>query len=336
MMGTTEEKTIVNSILIKLLPIYKCFIRRNLPTDLIIIDKLFESISVTLSSSIPNNNPQVGNESMEPYLNDLIEMFYALNENSWRRFAFETCRQILIIWWKNDKFKPVLQNLFIFSNQNAMKLMQKDMQWFHEHTDVVEQYCTCLAKLLKSKYYDLFEKLDQEAFTYLLRFAQLGLQLPEQYTLRAVSTFIEEFIKFTKTKNYLIDFVEKNSIHLFQVVLIGISGALPRHLVDILASVYYIFVKEYPQLTNNMLNSILIKADFQPFLPPPNLSQANPAPNTPNIKSFLTKEQKQAFIKALFMDSTNKRKFKEIVMEFSLLCRGLINTQYAKETHHKF
>jgi len=28
-----------------------------------------------------------------------------------------------------------------------MKLMQKDMQWFHEHTDVVEQYCTCLAKV---------------------------------------------------------------------------------------------------------------------------------------------------------------------------------------------
>lgn len=98
--------------------------------------------------------------------------------------------------------------------------MQKDMNWFHEHTDVVEQYCTCLAKLLKSKYYDLFEKLDSEAMVYLLRFAQLGLQLPEQYTLRAVATFIEEFIKFTKSKSHLIEFVEKNSIHLIQVVLI--------------------------------------------------------------------------------------------------------------------
>lgn len=125
---------------------------------------------MTLSSSMSKVTPQAGNEPMEQYLNDLIEMFYALNENAWRRFAFEVCRQILIIWWRVDKYKPVLQNLFLFSNQNAMKLMQKDMTWFHEHTDVVEQYCTCLAKLLKQKYYDLFEKLPADSFLYLIRF----------------------------------------------------------------------------------------------------------------------------------------------------------------------
>ena len=41
-----------------------------------------------------SSQPQIGNESMEQYLNDLIEMFYALNENAWRRFAFEVCRQV--------------------------------------------------------------------------------------------------------------------------------------------------------------------------------------------------------------------------------------------------
>jgi len=92
--GTHEEKLMVNSVLIKLLPIYKQIIQRNLSTDIMIIDKLFESISVTLSSSIPNNNPQLGNENMEPYLNEMIGMFYALNENAWRRYSFETCRQV--------------------------------------------------------------------------------------------------------------------------------------------------------------------------------------------------------------------------------------------------
>lgn len=94
MVGSHDEKAIVNSILIKLLPTYKQIITRNLPTDLSVIDKLFESISVTLSSSISNSDPQAGNESIEPYLNDLIGMFYALNENSWRRYSFETCRQV--------------------------------------------------------------------------------------------------------------------------------------------------------------------------------------------------------------------------------------------------
>lgn len=94
MVGSHDEKAIVNSILIKLLPTYKQIITRNLPTDLSVIDKLFESISVTLSSSISNSDPQAGNESIEPYLNDLIGMFYALNENSWRRYSFEACRQV--------------------------------------------------------------------------------------------------------------------------------------------------------------------------------------------------------------------------------------------------
>lgn len=126
--SSNDEKAIVNSLLIKLIPIYKQIITRNLATDLVIIDKLFESISVTLSSNIACTNPQPENEISEAILNELIQMFYILNENSWRKYAYEVCRQILIIWWKNDKYKNNLANLFLFSYQNAMKLMTKGKQ----------------------------------------------------------------------------------------------------------------------------------------------------------------------------------------------------------------
>jgi uncharacterized membrane protein YheB (UPF0754 family) len=146
-------------------------------------------------------------------------MFYMLNENSWKRYAHEVCRQLIIIYWKNDKYKAILENLFLYSYQNTMKLTLRDMNYFHEHTDVVEQYCTCLAKILKSKYYDLFEKLNMENLNYLIKFAQLALQLPEQYTLRAVATFVEEFIKFTKTKNYLVELIQQNAFSLIEVII---------------------------------------------------------------------------------------------------------------------
>ena len=42
--SSNDERAIVNSLLIKLIPIYKQIISRNLPNDLIIVDKLFESI----------------------------------------------------------------------------------------------------------------------------------------------------------------------------------------------------------------------------------------------------------------------------------------------------
>ena len=157
---------------------------------------------------------------MECLLNELVEMFYMLNENSWKRYAYEVCRQLIIIYWKNDKYKMMLENLFIYSYQNTMKLTQRDMNWFHDHTDIVEQYCACLAKILKSKYYDLFEKLNMENLSYLIKFAQLGLQLPEQYTLRAVAMFLEEFIKFTKTKNYLVELIQQNAFGLIEVVIL--------------------------------------------------------------------------------------------------------------------
>lgn len=72
----------------------------------------------------------------------------------------------------------------------------------------------------------------------------------------------------------------------------GISGALPRHLVDILSGILFTFVKEYPQLTNSVLHQILIKSDFQPFL----ITQPT-AESQPN--SQLTREQKASFIKSV-------------------------------------
>lgn len=88
------EKDIVNSILIKLMPIYKQLAGR---TDALIIDKLFESISVILASNIASTNANdLTRESptADCILNSLVEMFYCLNESSWRRFAYEVCRQV--------------------------------------------------------------------------------------------------------------------------------------------------------------------------------------------------------------------------------------------------
>jgi hypothetical protein len=63
-------------------------------------------------------------------------------------------------------------------------------------------------------------------------------------------------------------------------------------------------MKEYPQMTNTILNQILIKSDFQPpqFVNPQlqqqqQQSQANAAANSISIS--LTKEQKAGFIKSL-------------------------------------
>jgi hypothetical protein len=94
---TNNELTIVYSILVKMMPVYKVFINRNLPNDLVIIDKIFESISVVLSSSISSSSGASffnNNETLDAVVNDLMQIFFTLNENAWRRFAYEVCRQV--------------------------------------------------------------------------------------------------------------------------------------------------------------------------------------------------------------------------------------------------
>ena len=95
--SANNELTIAYSILIKVVPIYKVFINRNLPNDLVIVNKIFESISVVLSSSISSSNSSFfnNNETIDLIINDLVQMFFALNENAWGRYVYEVCRQVI-------------------------------------------------------------------------------------------------------------------------------------------------------------------------------------------------------------------------------------------------
>jgi hypothetical protein len=133
--------------------------------------------------------------------------------------------------------------------------------------------------------------------------------------------------------------MQQNAFSIIQITVIGISGGLPRHLVDILAGILYVFTREYPQLTNIMLNQFLINMDFQPNVPIQShqqQQQQNEPQSNNLITTSLTKEQKLIFIRSVVNESNNKRKFKDTVNEFSLACRGLANTQYGKETSSKY
>ena len=80
----------------------------------------------------------------------------------------------------------------------------------------------------------------------------------------------------------------------------GISGGLPRHLVEILASALYAFNREYPQLMNAILQQILINMNFQPHLTSAALaSGAKLSDGNAQQQQLLSKEQKTIFIRSV-------------------------------------
>jgi hypothetical protein len=73
--------------------------------------------------------------------------------------------------------------------------------------------------------------------------------------------------------------------------------------VDILSGILFAYIKEYPQLTVELLNQLLVRSDFQPFslqnlqTQTESTAAAAAAATAPTV--LLSKEQKSAFIGAI-------------------------------------
>ena len=137
----------------------------------------------------------------------------------------------------------------------------------------------------------------------------VGLKLPENPTVKASTGFLTEFVAQSSSggiglcQRVLAD----QGLGILEVTLAGIAGEAPRTLNDALADVVFAFARNQVEMTRRWLETLLIER--QGF---------------PNPK--VTRQQKEHFMKMVF--KSNKRRVKEIVKEFSLICRGLVDTEY--------
>uniref|UniRef100_A0A4W6D1U2 Importin-13 n=1 Tax=Lates calcarifer TaxID=8187 RepID=A0A4W6D1U2_LATCA len=105
--------------------------------------------------------------------------------------------------------------------------------------------------------------------------------------------------------------VQEEGKLLVQAVLEGIGGGASRSLMDQFAEVLFSLNKHCFSLL-----AVWLKEALQP-------------PGFPS--SRVTAEQKDNFSQQILRERVNKRRVKDIVKEFTLLCRGLHGTEYAAE-----
>ncbi|KAG9350967.1 hypothetical protein JZ751_024856 [Albula glossodonta] len=105
--------------------------------------------------------------------------------------------------------------------------------------------------------------------------------------------------------------VQEDGKLLLQAVLEAIGGQSSRSLMDQFADVLFSLNKHCFALLTVWLKEVL-----QP-------------PGFPS--SRVSAEQKETFSQQILRERVNKRRVKEIVKEFTLLCRGLHGTEYAAE-----
>ncbi|XP_077816465.1 importin-13 isoform X2 [Macaca mulatta] len=165
------------------------------------------------------------------------------------------------------------------------------------------------SKALKRKP-DLFlcERLDVKA---VFQCAVLALKFPEAPTVKASCGFFTELLPRCGEVESVGKVVQEDGRMLLIAVLEAIGGQASRSLMDCFADILFALNKHCFSLL-----SMWIKEALQP-------------PGFPSAR--LSPEQKDTFSQQILRERVNKRRVKEMVKEFTLLCRGLHGTDYTAD-----
>uniref|UniRef100_A0A8D2IJ67 Importin-13 n=1 Tax=Urocitellus parryii TaxID=9999 RepID=A0A8D2IJ67_UROPR len=201
---------------------------------------------------------------------------------------------------------PPIEALFLLVTSVTLTLFQQGPR---DHPDIVDSFMQLLAQALKRKP-DLFlcERLDVKA---VFQCAVLALKFPEAPTVKASCGFFTELLPRCGEVESVGKVVQEDGRMLLVAVLEAIGGQASRSLMDCFADILFALNKHCFSLL-----SLWIKEALQP-------------PGFPSAR--LSPEQKDTFSQQILRERVNKRRVKEMVKEFTLLCRGLHGTDYTAD-----
>uniref|UniRef100_A0A8C9VY09 Importin 13 n=1 Tax=Scleropages formosus TaxID=113540 RepID=A0A8C9VY09_SCLFO len=199
---------------------------------------------------------------------------------------------------------PPIKTLFELVTSVTLSIFQQGPR---DHPDIVDSFMQLQAQALKRKP-DLFlsENLDVKAVYHC---GLISLEFPESPTVKSTCLFYAELLPHCGDVPAVGQVVQEDGKLLLKAVLKAIGGQSPRSLMEQFAEVLFCLNKHCPTLLAMWLKEALQPPDF----PSPHVSA----------------EQKDNFAEQILREHVNKRRVKEIVKEFTLVCRGLHGTEYA-------
>ncbi|KAM9323301.1 LOW QUALITY PROTEIN: importin-13-like [Pholidichthys leucotaenia] len=212
--------------------------------------------------------------------------------------ALDLARQLVHIFAGEEHLTSNIGSLVEVLTSTTLSIFQQGPR---DHPDIAESFMNLHAQILKRKP-DLYlsERLDVKALFYC---GILSLKFPETPTVRGATLFFSEFLSRCKDVPPLGDVLKSDGKLLTETVLQAVGGGSPHSLSEHFSEVLLSLSRHCPALLSQWLKETLQLPEFPS-------AQASP-------------EQKHTFSQQLLREQTNKRRVKEIVKEFSLLCRGL-------------
>ena len=177
-----------------------------------------------------------------------------------------------------------------------------------QRPDCMQSFMNCITRVTKTVPEFIFK--DFEVTKSLLNGSLLLLNHNELPTLKSSTYFLVAFINIADSYEYGLKTIEMIGQDIFLQCLLCIGGNSPRHTTDLFAEILLAFNKNFVTLLAKWFNNVFSKDGFP--------------------TNSVTLLQKQQFQKAVLRERANKRRMKEMVKEFALVCRGIDGCTYAQ------
>lgn len=245
---------------------------------------------------------------MKPLVNDILQLFIHLYSTSPQPSILDISKQFILLFGKDPDLQMSFMNYHVQICNQTLLICQQDIR---QQTSLLEMFYSIETNILKKvpQFYN-YNLLDVSS---LFRFAITALVLPEKPTIRAISSFLTEFINHSRDIENMVKVVNADGENLVGQLLGIIGGSFdsPRNVVEHSADILMALNQKYFDNFCRWMNTYVQKENF------------------PTAK--ISREQKEHFVRLILKERKNKRKLKDIVNEFSLTCRGLIGTEYGNQ-----
>nr|XP_019966808.1 PREDICTED: importin-13-like [Paralichthys olivaceus] len=239
-----------------------------------------------------------------PMVSQLSEMLGQIYSAYPQASALDLARQMVHIFAGEEHHSSNIRGLSEVLTTATLLIFQQGPR---DHPDIAESFMHLHAQILKRKP-DLYlsDQLDKKAVFYC---GILSLKFPETPTVKAASLFFTELLPRCKDMPCLSEVLQRDGKLLTETILQAVGGDSPRSLTEHFSEVLLSLNRHCPALLSQWLKETL------------------QSPGFPSAQ--VSTEQKHTFTQQLLREQTNKRRVKEVVKEFSLLCRGLQGSGYS-------
>ncbi|RWS16817.1 importin-13-like protein [Dinothrombium tinctorium] len=246
-------------------------------------------------------------DHVRPLVIDIMQLTCTVYCGCFQPSLLDVLKQIVILFAVDTELQPYLIS---FYGQMCCQTMTY-CQDVRQKSALIEQFYNVSTSILRKV--PSFFRSDEIDCLMIFRLAIAALIVPEKPTVKAVSTFIAEFIAKSREFDNLLRIVNTEGEALVGQVFTVIGGSMdsPRHVVENMADILMALNQKY---FDNLCRWLALYAQKDGF---------------PTEKASI--QEKEHFTKMILRERKNKRKVKEFVTQFSLICRGLVGTEYAQQ-----